>query len=180
MEFIDVHRSARAAADFKRLYTEAFPKVERAPLSALKRRAKKKSSDCISVYDGDRFVGLLNLIYDRDVVFLFFFAVAADVRGQGYGTRILAALKEQHPDSRIVINIEIPDETSPNSAQRVRRKQFYLRCGFTDCHYNLIERGVEYEVLSYNGIVAREELQALIKRYMGGLLYRLIYKWPAT
>ncbi len=83
MRFVSSKQDKNIYRDFSALYKEAFPKEERAPLFFLKAKAKKKVSDCFGIYDEDTFVGLLNLIYHKDIVFVFYFAVRGDLRGKG-------------------------------------------------------------------------------------------------
>ena len=41
----------------------------------------------------------------------------------------------------------------------------------------MIEKGIAYQALSFGGQVSADELQALLKAYMGGFWYRLYYKF---
>ena len=178
MKFITAKERSSIYKDFDLLYGEAFPKEEQIPLWLLKAKAKKPISDCVAVYDGDSFVGLLNLIYHLDIVFVFFFAVSANLRGRGYGTKILGELQEQSPGKRIALCIETLDMPCPNLSQRIRRKAFYERNGFVPCGYRIVEKGVAYDMLSCGGAVTKIEFQKLIQSYMGVILARILYRYP--
>ncbi len=178
MEFRNSKEDKRIYGDFDRLYAEAFPKEEQLPLSFLKRKAKSGVEDCFGLYEEGNFIGLLCCAYDRDIVFVFYFAISQSVRGKGYGTRVLEELKQRFPGKRLLLTIEILDENSPNNEQRKKRRAFYLRCGFRSCCYRVIERGVVYETLCYGKEVSREEFQALLLSYMGRLRYRRYYRFP--
>ncbi len=178
MKLIRAKTNPNIYPEFDRLYAEAFPAEEQLPLRYLKRKARKASSDCIGVYDGGRFVGLLNLIYHADVVLVFYFAVSGDVRGHGFGSAILDALKSESAGKRIVLYIEPPEESSPNLDQRIRRKAFYEKNGFTGCGYRVTERGVTYDVLSCGGCVTDAELKALLRNYAGRLCYPFLFRFP--
>lgn len=178
MKFIRAKNDPDIYPAFDALYREAFPKEEQLPLRYLKRKARGASSDCIGVYDGDRFVGLLNLIYHADIVLVFYFAVSCDVRGQGYGSKILDALKTESAGKRIVLYIEPLTDDCPNLDQRVKRRAFYVKNGYADCGYQITEHGVTYDVLSCGGNVPRSELQALLKSYAGRLRYPLLFRFP--
>lgn len=178
MKFIRAKQDPTIYAEFDRLYYEAFPKAEQLPLFYLKRKAKQPCEDCIGVYDDNRFVGLLCLIYHKDTVLVFYFAVSGDVRGHGYGSHILTALKEECAGKRIVLYVEPLDEGSDNNDQRIRRKAFYARNGFSECGYQITENGVTYDVLSFGGQVTRDELRALLHHYSGRLLSPLLYRFP--
>lgn len=177
MRFVSSKQDKNIYRDFSALYKEAFPKEERAPLFFLKAKAKKKVSDCFGIYDEDTFVGLLNLIYHKDIVFVFYFAVRGDLRGKGYGSQILDALKEKFPARRLILTIEDPNAPCENREQRQKRKAFYQKNRFAACGYSMIEKGIAYQALSFGGQVSADELQALLKAYMGGFWYRLYYKF---
>lgn len=177
MKFIRAKNDTGIYPEFDKLYREAFPKEEQLPLRYLKRKARGEASDCIGAYD-DRFVGLLNLIYHGDIVLVFYFAVSRDMRGRGCGSRILDALKTESAGKRIVLYIEPLEDDCPNPDQRVKRRAFYGKNGYTDCGYQIAERGVLYDVLSCGGTVSRAELQALLKHYAGRLRYPFLFRFP--
>ena len=118
-----------------------------------------------------------DLIYHKDIVFVFYFAVRGDLRGKGYGSQILDALKEKFPARRLILTIEDPDAPCENREQRQKRKAFYQKNCFAACGYPMIEKGIAYQALSFGGQVSADELQALLKAYMGGFWYRLYYKF---
>ena len=60
-------------------------------------------------------------------------------RGKGCGTRAMAALRGQYAGRRLFLAAEALDPAADNYAARVRRKQFYLRCGLQDLHARVRE-----------------------------------------
>lgn len=178
MNFVSLKEDKSIFKDFKKLYKAAFPKEERVPLWPLKSKALTQNSDLICVYEEKEFIGLLSLVYYADIVYVFYFAVDEKKRGGGYGGRILQKLKDEFPDKKTGLNIEIPDGKSANNEQRIKRKNFYLKNGFTECDFTMKERGVLFETLSYGGLFTREEFQNLMKNYFGPRVYRKYYEFP--
>lgn len=177
LKFVNAKDGKYVWADLKRLYFSAFPKEERFPFGFLKRKAKTDAEECIAVYDDGIYAGLLILVRYKNITLLFYFAVADNLRGKGYGTEILNGLKELYPDDRIILMFEIPDENSPNNAQRLQRKAFYERNGFCDCGYITEEKGVKYKTYSYGGTVTVEEFTALLINYIGQRLFKKYYNF---
>lgn len=54
--------------------------------------------------EGDRFIGLMGIIIDENIMILNHLSVLPSYREQGYGTRMLSALMEQYPDKTIRAN----------------------------------------------------------------------------
>lgn len=177
MRFVSSKQDKNIYRDFSALYKEAFPKEERAPLFFLKAKAKKKVSDCFGIYDEDTFVGLLNLIYHKDIVFVFYFAVRGDLRGKGYGSQILDALKEKFPARRLILTIEDPDAPCENREQRQKRKAFYQKncfaaCGLSDDRKRHCLSGSVFRRAS-----ERRRTASAFKSVHGRFWYRLYYKF---
>ena len=116
--------------EVKALYKSAFPKEEQAPFRLLFKRERQEIADFYAVVDEGEFVGLTLLTGLDDVVTLFFFAIDDNLRGHGYGTEVLTALKDKYDGKRIFICIEPIEKDAPNYKQRVKRKAFYKKNGF--------------------------------------------------
>ena len=71
---------------------------------------------------------------------------------------------------RIFLAREQLDKSAENYAQRVSRRNFYLRCGFEDLPCCIKEGSVVYDVMGIGGIVTAEEYHKLIKPWAGFLL----------
>jgi len=155
------------------LYRSAFPKSEQAPMAYLFLRAKKDTIKFMAYYDDNVFVGFTYTITVDDLTYLLYLAVPAEVRSKGYGAQILKNLQEQYPDNRIVLNIEIEDEKADNNADRIRRKDFYLKNGYilTKMYFKMNKN--EFDVLVSNGTCTVEEFKGLFKKYMGAFPFAL-------
>lgn len=130
LEFVSFDSDFNSRENVKNLYLTAFPQAERVPYFLLCRLCKRRGVSFNAVYDKSSFAGLIYTVCHKDIVFIFYFAVNSVLRGKGYGSRILAAVKEKYPDCRFVLNIEECNPSSSNYAERLKRKEFYKKSGF--------------------------------------------------
>ncbi len=162
-----VTRNSPILPEIKRLYEEAFPANEKAPLSILLRKARKPYVD-FSVYrDQNAMIGFTYLARRDDLVFLMYLAVDPRYRSQGYGSRLLEQVRLAHPGCRILLNIENLEPDKPGAEDRARRRRFYLRNGYEASGMLIKEFGVLYEALVYGGPVGQSEYLRLYGRFMG-------------
>ncbi len=166
-----------STTDFKRLkklYISAFPKEERAPFWLMKRKALQGKAEFWEVTDGDIWVGLAYVVCYKDIAYLFYLAMDASLRGQGYGTKTMEALKEKYQDKRFFLALELLDETAENYTQRVHRHEFYKKCGLQDWPYRLKEASVIYAVMGIGNVVEPEEYKEMFDIYLGKWLRQRI------
>ena len=168
---------SKDSPDFKRikkLYKQAFPANERAPFFLLSAKAKKESVDFLGIYDEEKWVGLMYVVNNADLSYIFYFAVSGKERGKGIGSGALNAAKEKYAGRKIFLAIEQLDKTAANYQERVKRKQFYKRSGFIDLKMKLREAAVTYDLLGIGGTVSAKEYEDVIGRYLGKVLSKLI------
>ncbi len=132
----------------RRLYHTAFPKEERMPWWILRLVSLRRDMGVEGFYEGDRLRGFTYSVSTEDVLFLLFFAVNDDCRGQGYGSAILTQLKEENPGRNIVLNVELLDPQAENYDQLLRRMRFYKKNGFFDTGFDIDEVGGTFRVLA--------------------------------
>ena len=135
--------------EIRELYNRAFPREERAPFGLLKHWAKKKRADFYAVYERDRFVGMVHILRDAHVAYVFYLAICEDMRGTGCGSAILRFVKQKYRLQKIVLAIEPVDAPCDNLKERVRRKAFYRKNGFKETDFRAAEFGFVYEMLEY-------------------------------
>lgn len=179
LNLIDIRNNKKYNTKVEKLYNEAFPKEERMPIWLLKLFARKNKARFYSIYDDEKFVGLIYNIYYQDIVFVLFFAIDKEVRGQGYGSKVLEFIKQKYSKHRIILSIEPLDKNSDNYEQRIKRKEFYMKNGFKDADCTIKEKNVIYEMLYYNEDgkkVGLHEFQEMMKNYFGKILYQHFYK----
>lgn len=158
-------------AKVKELYYGSFPKNERIPMNLLLWKAKRDFVDFLVIYDERKYIGFTYLITDKDLTYVLYIAIDGDARSKGYGGRALAQIKEKYPNNRVILNIEVIDETASNYAQRVTRRKFYTRNGYESSTFLYRDRWGLYEVMIHGGKVHIEEFYALLERFAGALLF---------
>ncbi len=169
-----------AAADrkdlprIKKLYKTAFPAEERIPFFLLKRKVRQGRAAMLAAKEENCFVGFIYLVEHGDLVYLFFFAVDPSRRDSGNGGGILRMLRERYPDKRIFLAREQLDPEADNYELRCRRREFYLRNGFTDLPCRIQEAGVVYDAMGIGGSISAQEYEALITSWSGNRLRRLL------
>ncbi|MCQ4085363.1 GNAT family N-acetyltransferase [Saccharibacillus sp. JS10] len=163
----DITKQSSILPWINQLYEEAFPANERAPLSILLRKARKPFVEFIAYFKNGSPIGFVYLARDQELVYLMYLAIDSTQRSQGYGSEILEQLRNQYPNDRIVLNIEFADPNSPNLDERLRRRNFYVRNGYTGSGFLVKEFGVWYEALVCGGTIDREHYLKLYLRFMG-------------
>lgn len=164
--------------EIKKLYKEAFPRNERIPINILQLLTSKNKAKFYGIYDGEEFIALLYNVYYKDIVLILYLAINNNFRGKGYGSKVLDLIKQKYSQNRIILNIEQIDENSSNNKQRIKRKEFYQKNGFTSLNYTVKEGKETYEMLCYSknkSKVSKEEYESLVKYFLKNILYK-IYK----
>ena len=153
----------------KELYLTAFPEAERKPLDMMERLAAEGKMELLAILEDGKFVGLdLNMLLPgRDIALLDYFAIRADLRGGGYGSRALALVLERFRGKRMIFEIERPDDTAPNAEERARRKHFYLKNGLQENQLFASCFGVEFELLSAGGPITMEDYRQAYEETLG-------------
>ncbi|MEM9809149.1 MAG: GNAT family N-acetyltransferase [Cyanobacteria bacterium P01_D01_bin.56] len=170
IDFVPAVIDKENSTKLESLYKEAFPKNERAPLWFLRHKAKQSNVAFNSLYDNESWIGLLYTVEYRDILLIVYFAIDASCRAGGYGTKVLTALRENHPNKRIVLNIEQIDKQADNNAQRVKRKRFYEKNGYTATGIIVEELGQPFEMLISGGSITPEETRQVYRSFLGKIL----------
>lgn len=157
----------------KQLYNKAFPAEERAPFLMLVLNSRKKSVDFWSVSCNGQWAGLLYVVNYRDLSYLFYLAVDEKLRGNGIGSAVLKSAQNLYSGRRLFLAIEQLDENAENYDERLRRKNFYIRNGFSELGHKLREGRVIYEILGIGGEVTAAEYKALITGFAGSIITKL-------
>lgn len=161
----ECHDDKKICKQFKKLYKSAFPKNERVPFLLLKNRAKKNFAQMLSIMKNGEFVGLAYIISNEKIAYLFFFAIKDELRGKGLGSLTLKAIKEKYKGKTIFLARERLDEPCDNLPQRQKRREFYLRNGFSDMPLSIIEPKMTYDVMSVGDKLAPEDYNLLFKNW---------------
>ena len=165
-QFFEVTKKSPWLPQVKALYESAFPANERIPIKHL--LDDKIKREFWAFFDGDLFCGFSNSITHGSITNIVYFAVVPELRSRGYGSQILQAIREKHPDSRIVVDIEV-EEDSKNAEElerRNRRRNFYQRNGFGSSPVDYVWQGEHYRLLSAGGIVTEKEFRNFWKEIL--------------
>ena len=174
LQYFDVTKDAPWFSQVKALYESAFPANERIPIKHLLDNKIKREFWAFfdKVVGGDAatptFCGFSNSISHGDITNIVYFAVVPELRCHGYGSQILQVIRRQHPDTRIVVDIEV-EEDSKNAEElerRNRRREFYLRNGFDSSPVDYIWQGEHYRLLSAGGTVTEKEFRDFWKEIL--------------
>ena len=130
------------------LYEEAFPPYERMPFDLMLELNEIENVDLCSVYDDNEFIGFYLMIRSNNLAYVSFLAIVPEKRSQGYGSRVLNFIKASYPGYEILLDEEPVREGSENYEQRLARKHFYEKNGFSSTHYLNSAYGQDYEILS--------------------------------
>jgi len=155
----------------KDLYSSAFPRQEQVPLALLINQTKKDTVKFDAFYDGDVFVGLTYTISFKDMTYLWYLATQPDLRSKGYGSQIMRRLHEVYPNNRIVLNLDVQDESAADREVRKKRKEFYIKNGYSSTGYLCTFAGNKLDVMSINGNVTSDEFLSIFKNYFGPIMY---------
>lgn len=160
------------------LFESAFPKDERPPFSRLKHRDRSKFHFLVASNGGDEEddgypVGILTYWTFDDFVYVEHFAIAEELRNQGFGKAVFLDFMMQQPD-QVLLEIEVPHDE-----QSEYRTEFYSSMGlFRNVQY--------YEQPSYYGtnsvipmiIMSKYELDDDEFLNIKNILYTEVYGVP--
>jgi len=152
------------------LYKEAFTTAQRIPTWVLKLKLRKGKAGFNVLYENDTWIGLIYTTKFEDIVLIHFLAICESFRSGGYGSKVMDAMKVMHGEKRIVLNIEKLDPQEKNFEQRVKRKAFYEKNGFSSSGYFVKEPGEELEMLIFGGCITKEEIEAMYKDLFGSII----------
>ena len=166
LQFFDVTRDAPWFPQVKALYESAFPANERIPIKHL--LDDKIKREFWAFFDGDLFCGFSNSITHGSITNIIYFAVMPELRSRGYGSQILQVIREQHPDTRIVVDIEVEEDSkdAEELERRNRRREFYTRNGFDSSPVDYFWQGEHYRLLSAGGSVTEKEFRDFWKEIL--------------
>ena len=132
MKFINYKSNQNIKKDIEPLYISGFPEEERPPVEMFFSFALKEDNDIYAVYDNNSFIGFTNLLFYKDLCYLFFLAVSPSYRNKGYGSQIIQEVFKNYPDKTFVLCFEEVDDKYSDNQLRKRRRDFYYRNGLKE------------------------------------------------
>lgn len=150
-------------AQIYHLYQKAFPASEKKPFAVILKMYRKGASDIWRVTRDGKFVGLIITINGREHILLDYLAVEESQRGTGIGTEILQQMKSQYSGKGVFLEIESVYEECANRDQRLRRKQFYEKCGLQSMEVFAWVFGVKMELMGFGCRLSYEQYHAFYR-----------------
>lgn len=156
----------------EKLYLDAFPPSERKPFSVILEKCKEGTMEILKIEDdASNFVGLVMMVLYKDLALLDYFAIAENQRDYGYGSQVLKLLNERYHTQRLIVEIENPEIPSDNTAERIRRKAFYLKNHLIVMPFQINYFGVEMLILTNGKTVTYEEYDEMYKQIFDSEIY---------
>ena len=162
----------------KKIYLEAFPKAERKPFWLMKQKALQGKMELLSIKEKGEPVGLAFMVLYQDLALLDYFAIAHAYRGKKIGSKALELLKERYHKQRFLLEIEQVDKAASNNAERIRRKQFYLKNGLHETGIQVSVFQVPMELLTDGRPLTFEEYYGIYLTSIGPVFARQIKRLP--
>ena len=152
------------------LYKKAFPGAQRIPTWILRYKLRKGKAGFSIIYSNDTWIGLIYFNEYKDIVFIQFLAISESYRSGGYGSKVMDLMKDTHSEKRIILNIEVLDKLAENYQQRIKRKAFYEKNGFSSAGYIVQEADERHEMLILGGSISKDEIDAIYKSLLGRVI----------
>lgn len=151
------------------LYEAAFPVEERLPLWQLSWNSLKNGQSFLAYFDQEVFIGFTYAICTDNLVYLLFLAVEESKQSQGYGSQILAQVREEAGERPCVLTIEpMDEEDASNRTQRLKRLAFYERNGYQALNHFYFEGRERYQILITDRSLSLDRIeQDLAKTFLG-------------
>lgn len=154
----------RVTTQLKELYVRAFPACERKPYEVIEEKQRAGELDVFAIEQDGSFCGLAISVKYKDIVLLDYFAIEDSVRNKGYGSMALMKLCEYYQDKRFILEVESTLENAPNHEQRVARKEFYLRNGWSELGVVVFIYETQMELLGYGTDISFGEYEELYRQ----------------
>ena len=150
------------------LYHTAFPRSEKKPFKLIRKAQKLGYGQNFAILsDEGRLIGLAFLLCNDEITLLDYFAIVKSVRGRGYGSQALEILKKRFSNAPLVLEIEDPEVPCKNREERLKRADFYHRCGMRSMDFRVSLFGVDMCILTSGEKVSYEQYHNLLYSIFG-------------
>ena len=157
--------------EIKEIYFEAFPKSERKPFFAIRHSVKKGKAQLLTAMESGILQGFVMVIPYRDMIMVDYLAVSGKIRSQGTSSKILQEVCKRFSDKKVVLLIERLDDRAENKEQRIARRKFYFKNGFTSSEIYITGHSGNMEILNFGGMVSLQEYMDLQQYALGKLMF---------
>ena len=159
--------------EIKEIYMEAFPKQERKPFFTVRRSVNRGKALLLTAMENEVLQGFVMAIPYKNMVMVDYLAVSSKIRSRGTGSKMMQEICRYCPGKKIVWLIERLDDTAENKDQRIARRRFYFKNGFTSSDIYIAGNSGNMEILNFGGTVSKQEYLDLQQYALGKLLFRL-------
>lgn len=168
-DFVDIARLSE-------INDEAFPEEERIPSDNLLPIMHQYGCTAWAMYDEGKMVGFTVVMHRSEygIGYIWFFAIAADCRSRGLGSKALQKLQDIYADCQLILDMERIDTSAPNYNQRIRRLKFYQKCGFTRAYIGMNYLGMNFELMCNQGRLRIDNFKDMIDK-VAGRLFRPVF-----
>lgn len=168
-----LNMNANQWKEIKEIYMEAFPKAERKLFFTIRHSVKKGKMQILTAMEENVLLGFGMIIPFQNLVMVDYLAVSGKTRSRGTGSRILQEVCHQFAGKKIMLLIERLDEHAENKEQRIARRKFYLKNGFTSSGIFITGHSGEMEILKYGEEISEKEYMELQEYALGRWMFRL-------
>ena len=146
----------------EKINQEAFPQNERISIDDLYSSNKDGNLSIIGIYADNILSGFFVTRKFKNIAYIAYFAVSAEKRSKGIGSRALKLIRNYYENYRFIVEFESPDEKCTNNNIRLHRRNFYLRNGFFETGLYNRYRDVEFIVACSENDFTTEEYMEFI------------------
>ena len=143
------------------IYEKSFPKEER--YITLDNMAHRQNTELYCLMDNNQVVGMIYLIFYKDMIFILYLAVSQEKRSKGYGSYLLKWCLQKYFDKKIFLNIEEVKKDFKDYETRKKRLKFYQKNGFFITNYISKEVTENFNILSNRREIDINEYKVLDK-----------------
>lgn len=166
--------------EIKEIYFEAFPKSERKPFFAIRHSVKNGKAQLLTAMENGILQGFVMAIPYKDMIMVDYLAVSSKIRSQGTGSKIMQEVCRRFSDKKVILLIERLDDSAENKEQRIARRKFYFKNGFTSSDIYITGHSGNMEILNYGGTVSTQKYMDLQQYALGKLMFRMSGIKPAV
>jgi GNAT superfamily N-acetyltransferase len=128
------------------IYEKSFPQEEK--YITLDKMIESQGTELYCLVDNEKVLGIIYLIFYKDMIFILYLAVNIKSRSKGYGSYLLKWCLDKYADKKIYLNIEEVKKEVKDYEIRKKRLDFYLKNGFFVTNYISKEELENFNILS--------------------------------
>ena len=165
---MQVKRVKFFSKDYKKickLLCTSLPRQEHLPLSLIYLLSLRKDIHYLSFYDNETLVGLMYTITTKELDYLLYLVVDPNIRSKGYGSQMMAWVKNKNGEKPMALDIETLDEKASNYEQRIKRYHFYQKNGFIETESIINYNDNDFIIMTNKNTFDKNALIKLFKSF---------------